>query len=112
MNLKKINVRGSIFLSTSLLSFNFHEKLSGQKRTKERNDKQTMNCNSLTNSITLIMLKIKKKIKNAMHRKFIEIILHHENQNKLLVYYIVDNIALLPKNKHFAHISTFQAVDI
>ena len=44
MNLKKINVRGSIFLSISLLSFNFHEKLSGQKRTKERTNKQTMNC--------------------------------------------------------------------
>ena len=28
---KKINVRGSIFLSISLLSFNFHEKLAGQK---------------------------------------------------------------------------------
>ena len=47
-----------------------------------------------------------------MQRKFIEIMLHHENQNKLLVYFIVDNIALLCKNKHFAHISSFQAVDI
>ena len=51
--LKKFNVRGSIFLSISLLSFNFLEKLSGKKRTKERTDKQTMNCNSLTNSITV-----------------------------------------------------------
>ena len=38
--------------------------------------------------------------------------LHHENQNKLLIYFIVDNIALLSKNKHFAHISAFQAVNI
>ena len=36
-----------------------------------------------------------------MQRKFIEIMLHHENQNKLLVYFIVDSIALLSKNKHF-----------
>ena len=47
-----------------------------------------------------------------MQRKFTVIMLHHENQNKLLVYFIVDSIALLPKNKHFAHISTFQAVEI
>ena len=47
-----------------------------------------------------------------MQRKFIEIMLHHENQNKLLVYFIVDSITLLSKNKHFAHTSTFQAVDI
>ena len=38
---KKNNVRGSIFMSISLLlSFNFREKLSGKKRTKERTDKQ------------------------------------------------------------------------
>ena len=35
-----------------------------------------------------------------MQRKFIEIMLHHENQNKLLVYLIVDSIALLSQNKH------------
>ena len=38
--------------------------------------------------------------------------LHHENRNNLLVYFILDNIALLSKNKHFAHISSFQAVEI
>ena len=38
--------------------------------------------------------------------------LHHENQNKQLVYFILYNIALLSKNKHFADISSFQAVDI
>ena len=47
-----------------------------------------------------------------MYRKFIEIMLHYENQNNLLLYFIVDNSALLSKNKHFAHIITFQAVDI
>ena len=47
-----------------------------------------------------------------MQRKFIQIMLHHENQNKLLVYFFGDSIALLSKNKHFAHISTCQAVDI
>ena len=102
--LKNIIIRGSIFLSVSLFSFNFNEKLSGKKRTKERTDKQTMNCNSLTNSITLIMSKIKKK--RTMQRKFIEIMLYHENQNELLVYFF------LSKNKHFAHISTLEAVDI
>ena len=38
--------------------------------------------------------------------------LHHENQNNLLIYFIVYNTALLSKNKHFAHISAFEAVDI
>ena len=47
-----------------------------------------------------------------MHRKFIKIMLHHENQNNLLLYFIVDNIALLSENKQFAHISAFQAMDI
>ena len=47
-----------------------------------------------------------------MQKKFIEIMLHHENQNKILVYFVVDSIAHLSKNKHFAHISTFQAMDI
>ena len=47
-----------------------------------------------------------------MYRKFIEIMLHYENQNNLLLYFIGDNIALLSKNKHFAYISIFQAVDI
>ena len=46
-----------------------------------------------------------------MQRKFIEIMLHYENQNKLLVYFIADNIALLSKNKHFAHISTYNSYD-
>ena len=39
--LKKINVRGSIFSSISLLSFNFLEKLSGQnEQRKELINKQ------------------------------------------------------------------------
>ena len=33
-----------------------------------------------------------------MQRNFIEIMLHHENPNELLVYFIVDSIALLSKN--------------